>query len=129
MENGLTKNGNNKIGKDNYSIMSVIVFLALTIPFFQVDFFVDTVGVAGKIYSGCQILAGISVFLLMLKDRMLKKLSPILLLFAGFCCVHVVIFTHLPVTADRSITVFMASVHRSYSRCISARKISSFVSK
>ena len=83
MENGLTKNGNNKIGKDNYSIMSVIVFLALTIPFFQVDFFVDTVGVAGKIYSGCQILAGISVFLLMLKDRMLKKLSPILLLFAG----------------------------------------------
>ena len=31
----------------------------------------------------------------------------ILLLFAGFCCVHVVIFTHLPVTADRSITVFM----------------------
>ena len=39
-----------------------------------------------------------------------KKLitwRDILLLFAGFCCVHVVIFTHLPVTAERSISVFM----------------------
>ena len=30
-----------------------------------------------------------------------------LLLFTVFCCVQTVLFTHLPVTADRSISVFM----------------------
>lgn len=34
-------------------------------------------------------------------------IRDIILLFMCFCCVNVVIFTHLPVTADRSITVYM----------------------
>jgi len=31
----------------------------------------------------------------------------VLLIFCAFCCIHVVVFTHIPVTADRSISVFM----------------------
>ena len=33
--------------------------------------------------------------------------KDIILLFIAFCCIHVVFFTHLPVTADRSVSVFM----------------------
>ena len=59
----------------------VIVFLLLTIPFFQVDFLIDTVGFAGKAYTACQIIAGAAVILLLIKDRLIKRLSPLLLLF------------------------------------------------
>lgn len=65
-------------------------------------------------YRGISIIilwgALMAVVMLVLRAAKFKKLITIrdvLLLFAGFCCVHVVIFTHLPVTADRSITVFM----------------------
>ncbi len=52
----------------------------------------------------------ISVAMILLKRFRFKNLitiRDILLLFCAFCCINVVIFTHLPVTADRSITVFM----------------------
>lgn len=52
------------------------------------------------------IMAGI-MFLLRLKWRELITIRDILMFFVIFCCVNVVVFTHLPVTADRSITVFM----------------------
>ena len=41
------------------------------------------------------------------KFNSLITIRDVILLFMVFCCVNVVIFTHLPVTADRSITVFM----------------------
>ena len=37
----------------------------------------------------------------------LITVRDVLLLFTAFCCVQTVLFTHLPVTADRSISVFM----------------------
>ncbi len=53
--------------------------------------------------------AGVSLLLLLLRGHLgaevLKR--DVLLFFLAFCCVNVVVFTHLPVTADRSITVFM----------------------
>lgn len=52
----------------------------------------------------------ISVIMILLKRFRFKNIitiRDILLLFCAFCCINVVIFTHLPVTADRSITVFM----------------------
>ena len=39
--------------------------------------------------------------------RSLITVRDILLLLCAFCCIHIVVFTHLPVTADRSISVFM----------------------
>ncbi len=52
----------------------------------------------------------ISAIMFILKKKVFTKLitvRDIILLFMAFCCINVVIFTHLPVTADRSITVFM----------------------
>lgn len=77
MENNVTENKKNKVS----SIIPVIAFLILTIPFFQVDYFVESFGPAGKIYTGCQILAGIAVVFLLIKDRLIKKLSPLLIAF------------------------------------------------
>ena len=41
------------------------------------------------------------------KWRKIITIRDILLFFTAFCCIHTVLFTHLPVTADRSISVFM----------------------
>lgn len=51
-----------------------------------------------------------TVIMLIIKFAAMKKVitvRDILLFFCAFCCIHIVIFTHLPVTADRSISVFM----------------------
>ncbi len=57
-------------------------------------------------------LAGllISVIFAVIKIKLMRNIitvRDVILLFCVFCCVHVVIFTHLPVTADRSVSVFM----------------------
>lgn len=52
----------------------------------------------------------ISLIMFLLKKIFWNKIitiRDIILIFCAFCCIHVVIFTHLPVTADRSISVFM----------------------
>ena len=53
------------------------------------------------------IIAAFAVFLM--KKLFLHTLTghDIILQFFIFCCVNTVLFTHLPVTADRSISVFM----------------------
>ena len=58
------------------------------------------------------ILWGIIITLLMifLRQKFYKAIitvRDIILLFALFCSMHLVFFTHLPVTAERSISVFM----------------------
>lgn len=53
------------------------------------------------------VMAFVMFLLKVCKWKKLITGRDILLLFAGFCCVNVVIFTHLPVTAERSISVFM----------------------
>ena len=76
-ENVIVKNKKN----GRAGVLMVFVFLLLTIPFFQVDFLIDTVAFAGKAYTACQIIAGVAVVLLLIKDRLIKRLSPVLLLF------------------------------------------------
>ncbi|MCQ2517059.1 MAG: hypothetical protein MJ094_09430 [Saccharofermentans sp.] len=52
----------------------------------------------------------ISVLMLIIKKKWMNDTiiyRDIILLFMCFCCINVVIFTHLPVTADRSVTVYM----------------------
>jgi hypothetical protein len=53
------------------------------------------------------IVALIMTALKLLHFKRLITVRDILLLLCAFCCINVVIFTHLPTTADRSITVFM----------------------
>lgn len=71
-------------------------------------------GISVFFYRGIAaiILAGIFIagVMMTLKSTKMKKtitVRDILLLFCAFCCVHIVVFTHLPVTADRSVSVFM----------------------
>ncbi len=54
----------------------------------------------------------ISLIMLCLKAKVnnwhdVITIRDVLLLFVAFCCIQVVFFTHLPVTAERSISVFM----------------------
>ncbi len=54
----------------------------------------------------------------------------VILLFCIFCCVHVVIFTHLPVTADRSVSVFMLGyMNEKDSACTKEELESVFIDK
>ena len=64
-------------------------------------------GIAIIIFWGAVIAAAMALLKRFKQFKKLITVRDILLLFAGFCCVHVVIFTHLPVTAERSISVFM----------------------
>ena len=64
-------------------------------------------GIALIVFWGivCAVVMG-----LLKRNKSWKKVitvRDIILMFMMYCCVNVVIFTHLPVTADRSITVFM----------------------
>ena len=52
----------------------------------------------------------VSVVMFVIKKKWMNETifyRDIILLFMCFCCINVVIFTHLPVTADRSVTVYM----------------------
>lgn len=53
------------------------------------------------------IVALIMTAIKLLRFKKLITIRDILLLLCAFCCINIVVFTHLPVTADRSITVFM----------------------
>lgn len=53
------------------------------------------------------IVALIMTAIKLLRFKKLITIRDILLLLCAFCCINIVIFTHLPTTADRSITVFM----------------------
>lgn len=44
-----------------------------------------------------------------LKKKSLIDTKDVLLMFCGFCCVNMVIFTLIPVTVERSVSVFMLS--------------------
>ena len=59
----------------------IVAFILLTIPFFQIDSLVATVGWAAKGYGLYQIIAGVVIVLLILKDRCLKKIPKFFVLF------------------------------------------------
>lgn len=66
-----------------YGKKNLILFILLTFPFFQIGILEDNVSWAGKAYTGLQIIAGIVIILFIIKDRLIKKLSPLLLLTGG----------------------------------------------
>ena len=60
------------------------------------------------------ILTGaVAALLIFLVSRKVKSLGmdikDVLLMFCGFCCVNMVLFTLIPVTVERSVSVFMLS--------------------
>ena len=62
-------------------------------------------GLALIIFWGVIISAVLAFLRRCIKDIFLPR--DVITLFIIFCCVNVVFFTHVPVTADRSVTVFM----------------------
>ena len=96
------------------SLIYILLLLAGTVLYvlsFQTFLFSE---IAIFFYRGITIIlfwgVVLAVIMSLLKYFFFKKIitiRDILLLLCTFCCVNIVIFTHLPVTADRSITVFM----------------------
>lgn len=64
-------------------VRQTLLFVLLTIPFFQISFLTDTISWMGKAYTACQILAGLVIVFLLFKGRLWKKLPPLFILFAA----------------------------------------------
>ncbi|SEF54865.1 Membrane protein involved in the export of O-antigen and teichoic acid [Eubacterium ruminantium] len=61
----------------------VMLFLCLTFPFYQVPLVWDNIGKVPLLYTILETIVGGIIVLLILKDRMVKKISPIFLLFGA----------------------------------------------
>ena len=72
------------------NIKMTILFVLLTFPFFQISIIEDTISGAGKIYTLLQILAGLVIVLFFLKDRLLRKLPSLFLMFSGLLLVMII---------------------------------------
>ena len=84
---------------------SVLAVLSFHTPLFAgIDVFFYR-GLALIIFWGAVVSAILAVLRFCIKDIFLPR--DVVMLFIVFCCVNVVFFTHVPVTADRSVTVFM----------------------
>ena len=55
---------NDKVRKD---VGTVLLFIFLIIPFYQIDYLTDNIGMAGKVYTALQLLAGLVVFVIYLR--------------------------------------------------------------
>ena len=75
---------NDKVRKD---VGTVLLFIFLIIPFYQIDYLTDNIGMAGKVYTALQLLAGLVVFVIYLREKLFRKLSPAFFFIAGilFC--------------------------------------------
>ncbi|MHB8963241.1 MAG: hypothetical protein ACYC5K_08825 [Saccharofermentanales bacterium] len=85
------------------SVLYVLSFRTFLFAGISVFFYrgISLILLWGLIISGVMITLKLCIF------QKLITVRDILLLFCAFCCINVVVFTHLPVTADRSVTVFM----------------------
>lgn len=96
-------------------ILCTIIFISL----FHIDILkkLDVFMYKGIIYiivTG--ILAGI--IMAIAKKKRYKNLldgKDVIIMFIGYCCVNMVLFTLIPVTIERSVSVFMLSYMDSYS--------------
>lgn len=90
-----------------------IICSAIFIALFHTDLFSE---INVLMYRGILLLllSGIIAIILMASVvKIYKKLGmdgrDVLLMFCGFCCVNMVFFTLIPVTVERSVSVFMLS--------------------
>lgn len=64
-------------------VKRTILFILLTFPFFQIDYFVATTNWVGKVYTLLQLIAGIVILFLCVRSRLWKKLPSLFILFAA----------------------------------------------
>jgi len=102
-------------------LLYLLIYLLCTIIFislFHLDIFknLDVFMYKGIIYI---ILTGVlaSIIMAIAKKNKFKDYldnKDIIMMFIGYCCVNMVLFTLIPVTVERSISVFMLSYMDSY---------------
>lgn len=59
---------------------NLILFILLTFPFFQIGILEDNISWVGKVYTGLQLIAGVVLILFFIKERLFKKLSPLIIM-------------------------------------------------
>ncbi|MCF0228544.1 MAG: O-antigen ligase family protein [Parasporobacterium sp.] len=59
----------------------VVLFFLLTIPFFQIDYLAATISWMPRAYALCQMAAGLIIIFLIIKDRLIKKIPKLFVLF------------------------------------------------
>ena len=72
------------------NIKMIVLFVLLTIPFFQISILMDTISVAGKMYSALQLIAGAAVVFLIYRKRAFSRISPLMLVFDALLLVMVI---------------------------------------
>ncbi len=76
------------------------------------------------------LMSGMFLALKLTRMRNIITIRDVILFFFVFSCVHVVLFTHLPVTADRSVSVFMLGYMNEQGRaCSKAELETAFIDK
>lgn len=90
-----------------YLLCSVLFVLLFHTPLFQSMEVLMYRGIAFLLMSG--ILAAVLMFLCKRKWENIFDFKDVILMFLGFCCVNMVLFTLIPVTVERSVSVFTLS--------------------
>ncbi len=70
-------------------------------------------GIIFIVFTG--IVAAILMNFVRRRHKKLFDVKDVILMFIGYCCVNMVLFTLIPVTVERSVSVFMLSYMESYS--------------
>jgi hypothetical protein len=89
-----------------FAVGSVFYVLCFRTPLFNGMTVFFYRGIALILFWGGVVALAMAVLKLTILRRIIT-FRDILLLLCAFCCIHIVFFTHLPVTAERSISVFM----------------------
>lgn len=90
-----------------YLLCSVVFVALFHTPLFRSMEVLMYRGIVFILMTG--ILAAILMFLCKRKWESLFDFKDVVLMFLGFCCVNMVLFTLIPVTVERSVSVFTLS--------------------
>jgi hypothetical protein len=90
-----------------YLLCSVVFVLLFHTPLFRSMEVLMYRGIVFILMTG--ILAAILMVLCKQKWESLFDFKDVILMFLGFCCVNMVLFTLIPVTVERSVSVFTLS--------------------
>lgn len=90
-----------------YMLCSVVFVLLFHTPLFQSMEVLMYRGIVFLLMAG--ILAAVLMFLCKRKWENVFDFKDVILMFLGFCCVNMVLFTLIPVTVERSVSVFTLS--------------------
>ena len=105
------------------SVLTVLSFRTFLFRFLDVFFYR---GIAIIIFWGV-VVSGALLLLRHIAFKDLFMVRDAISLFVVFCCVNMLFFTHVPVTADRSISVFMLGyMADNEEKCFSEKEIEDY---